>query len=481
LNRTLTTPIDLIRKLNISVLAGLGSLLISLLGMAAIALCNPDYLSSPWKNQYPDAIDYLTLAEGIATKGQFSRTADGRPDFLRTPLYPIILAACGAHRHPLILYLLQCGMLAASVAMVARTTRTWLGYPSALLATVLLWMEYRLHVMCFQAMSEIASLFFLISGLSVLNWPSFPIKPGLTLTKSLVAGALLGASVMIRPAILYLPLVFTGVAIVYHRFQSNTRSRTALVPFVSFPIAYLVLPTIWTLRNWVLFGIPMLTPVSAHNLVYFSGAGAWQFKYGVERFEAQDMIVKQFSIPPYTTAQNPYSQNRLSIREIEDSIRSKRLRILFAHPLSLVASSSIGIVKASMDHSLDSLGHLLNITWKNVGASELIRLRRTAWQRLLANEWPFLVGLVLYALQSVTLWVAVAVGVFKAFRNRKRPSGFVGLGLLLAYGYFIVVLFGIDATFRSTIVVLPALYLLAGYAISKSDLSNERPIRGSIV
>ena len=193
------------------------------------------------------------------------------------------------------------------------------------------------------------------------------------------------------------------------------------------------------------------------------------------------MLVKQFNIPPYTIAQNPYSQSQFTVREIEEAIESKQLRILFTHPLSLIASSSIGVVKASLDHSLDSLGHLLNISWKNVGIGGLIRMQRTVWQQLFKNDWPFLGILFLYGIHIVSLWTAVAVGVSKVIRNWKPQVEFVGLALLLAYGYLIVALFGIDASFRSTIVALPALYLLAGYALHQSDRSDKNPLRGSIV
>jgi hypothetical protein len=481
LSYTVTKAIDRIRHSKVCVLAGLGSFAISMLGLAAIASSNAAYLSSPGMNQYPDAIDYLTLAEGIAARGTFSRTGDGRPDILRTPFYPLILAACNAYRHPMMLYVFQCGMLAASVGMVVRTVHAWLGVPSAILVTILLWMEYRLHIMCFQAMSEIASLFFLLSGLAVLGWPAFPIWKKLTWRRSLIAGVLLGTSVMIRPAILYLPLLLSGAALVYYWLHPKLRSRAAFWSLLTLPIAFSVLPAVWVLRNWLTFGVLTFTPVSSHNLIFFAGAGAWQFQYDVERFEAQDMIVQQFNIPSYSVAQNPYSQDRLSIREIEESLQAAQRQILMTHPTSLIASSLIGILKASMDHSLDSLGYLVNRPWKSVGAGELLRLRRTAWYQLWNNDWTLRVGFLLYAIQLVLLWGAIMVGSIKALRNHPRSKELVGVGVILAYGYLIVALFGIDATFRSTIAVMPALYLLAGYALCHSEGSDLTPMRGSDV
>ncbi len=78
------------------------------------------YLTDPWRNQYPDAIDYLRLAESIGEKGSFSRSPEGQPDILRTPGYPGLLAICRGYRHPLVVYALQAVMLAATIGMIVR-------------------------------------------------------------------------------------------------------------------------------------------------------------------------------------------------------------------------------------------------------------------------------------------------------------------------------------------------------------------------
>ncbi len=464
------------RKMPIPAIALIGSLMIGLMMFGVVNTHSPTYLTSPWENHLPDAVDYLKLGKSIRESGAYSRTDDGRPDILRTPMYPLMLAGLNAHHNTLLLYCVQLGMLAVLIALIVAVTQNCFGSLSAILAMVLLWTDYRLFVLCVEAMSEISSLFMLMVGLFILGWPTFPRGATLTWPRSMLAAVSLSISAMIRPALLYLPLVIAIIAILCVRSIANGSRYSKVASIIGFSIVFMICPALWTLRNWTVFGVPKLTTVSTHNLIYFVGAGAFQTKFGIDRYRAQAMLAEQYPIPSYTNAQNPYSQDKLSVRELEDLLHESQWKIVFAHPVSLVYSTIVGICKASVDHSLVSVSNLLSTEWLNPGLKELVTLQPEAWNRLFRNHAILVTAFFAHLLHTAVLWIGFSFGVLKSLIYRRPVAELAGLWILFIYGTLVIGMFGIDAIFRSTVIALPAVVMLAGYSVAHSGRDQMTPI-----
>ncbi len=77
---------------------------------------------------------------------------------------------------------------------------------------------------------------------------------------------------MIRPAIVYLPLLLIAASSMVQWLSRPKPIHSSWIARSLFVILFAALPAWWTWRNTKQFGLPTLTPVSNHNLVYFVGA-----------------------------------------------------------------------------------------------------------------------------------------------------------------------------------------------------------------
>jgi hypothetical protein len=444
----------------IVLLSALTSLLLSFGLFIQIGYHHSSYFASTEKNPNPDAIDYGRLSKSMVHQAQFSRVSDGRPDPLRTPGYPALLAALRADLSPIPIYLMQIAMVAGLAGMLSWKAACLFGKSAGTMVGLLVSLDPSLQVLSFQSMTEVSGLFFFVVGLFLVRWPEATFQ-SVSRKTVVAASVLLGFSVLIRPSLLLFPVIVAILSLAWRHLPTPTSAPSFGRVFL-FCAIFALLPAAWVSRNYFVFGFAKLTPVSTHNLVYFVGAGAVQFETGKDRYEVQDWISKEFDLPTYSIAQNPYNQDEKTIYEIEKSLSQAQWRIVLAKPVCLLAAESIGAAKGTVSHSMEDLSSILGQEWANPGLAGLLQLRRESLDRLFQNL-PITIGaFVLHIVHSVILISGASMGLILSFRS--RLWGFCNLNILslVLYGYFTVSMFGIDAVYRARIVPLPGLVLLAG-------------------
>ncbi len=446
--------------------------------LAGIALRNPEYLSDFRLNDSPDARHYVQLGRNLLLEGHYSRS-DGppySPDFLRTPVYPVLSGALDVAGGPLAIYLVQAAIQVAVVWLVYRLAGLWLGRRAALWAGLLAATDLMTAVYNFSALTEPLYSALTLAAVALLLPRLAPPERGgaarSTAAPYLAAGAVLALATLTRPAGLYLPAVLAGAALWSLGRRTGWRPGVRAACLLLIPSVVLV--GAWILRNQSQFGVARLTSVDAVGTVYMAGAGAWQLHHGVSRPEAQAMIAAELDLPALVEAQNPWLSD-LEIREIDARLRAATPAVLGRYPTALVGSSLLGLVKGSVSHNVPDLATLHGRSWTPPGLGGLLRFEGSAFGRLFSNH-PTLVAAFVWQLAHAGLTLALAAGgLWHLLRSSARRP--LGLLLLLIIAYFGagMALFGVDAYYRSRIPMLPYLFVLGGAGASAAHGSFPGP------
>jgi hypothetical protein len=317
----------------------------------------------------------------------------------------------------------------------------------------------------FEAMSEPLFLALLLASSACLLPVVVAAGPGGTppWRRLIGGGLLLGLAILTRPAALYVPAILVLARLI--GWARGVRPEGALRRVIAIALAAYLPVGCWIARNGAMFSVPRLTTVDVNNMVYFVGAGAYQIRHRVALEEAQAMIAREFSLPPYIEVQNPWISGR-SAAELDDQLRGRLWGAVTRYPGELVLASLLGVLKASFSHNVGELAALLGRAWTAPGTGSLARLRPEALERLRQNG-PVLAAAFAWEVSHTLVALGFAlVGALGALKDsRTRPAGLLVGGLLL-YFYLTVALFGLEAYCRCRIPVLPFLYAFAGWGLA---------------
>ena len=410
----------------------------------------PEYFRDGITQSNPDAVQYVTLARNIIDRGSYSRhpTGLGEPDMLRTPAYPLFLISTLAIRCVSIAFITQAILVCGLIILTYRIANRINGPLCGTISAVLCGTDLLLTVSCFETMSEILFVFLTVLGFDVLRWPFIESEASSnSRTRWILGDLILGFSTLVRPSNLYLPFVIVLSLLLIQKFR--TPKLGLLKPSIFFLLSFAVLVAPWILRNAVVLGVPKLTTVDKHNLVYFVAAGSLQHEHGWSREEAQNHIANEFQLPTYTHLQNHWIADNKSVKELYYAVSDQSIKIVSQNPQSLIEASAIGICKATLAHSCGSVAHLTGGKWSSVrdpNQNSPALYLILGWQLL---HTALLVGL-------------AAIGVVVSIYNKTHRTSLIVMLLTLSYYYLIVALFGIDAVARARISCLPVLFILAG-------------------
>jgi 4-amino-4-deoxy-L-arabinose transferase-like glycosyltransferase len=434
---------------------------------AGVALNRPDYLRDYRLNDNSDAVGYVLLGRNIFLEGQYSRCERPPylPDMLRTPVYPLFAGGLDLLSGPWAIYAAQAFLQAGSCILLFAIVRPYFGTPAALVASLLLATDLMLAVANFEAVSEplfvFAVLAAILSFLPALAAISSGAKP--TFSSLALAGLFLGLAILTRPVALYLPAALAScLAIAGLRAK---RLACGLAAVSVFLIAAAPLPALWLTRNWVVCSVPKLTTVDAANQVYYVASGAFQVHFGISPTEARAMIAKENNLPSYTDVQNPWLTER-PVAEMDAQLRAASFRLMTQYPVDLAHASVLGVIKASVSHNAALLAAINGKSWTPSGFEGLARFKPEAYQRIKENGPVLAMAFVWEMLHIISALALGSIGVANCLIRRPANPVTWTLLITLAYFYFTIAGFGVEAFYRCRMPALPFLYVFAGIGLA---------------
>jgi hypothetical protein len=353
---------------------------------------------------YPDSITYLGPAKMLLSGHGFVIEA-GLPDLLRTPLYPLFLAAFGARVVPVIVFqhLLNVALAVAIYFFALRQGRF------AAIAAALIFaidppsIHYANKVLTETLFTALLFIVFVIAGRA----------PAMT-------GLLTGLLVLTRPvAIAY----FVVLAIL-----RGWRRTTAI-----FVVAALVLPLAWMVRNRVAGGAFTISTIGAANLLEYRAAGAMAI--ADEGDFDQDLLTEQHDLDQEL---NDFVERNehAAAEDVPQGLRAKyeralAWRVILQHPFASALLTLRGLLVNTFDSDWDAVMIVSRLD------SRIIQIALDAFVALVSALAVFGV---------IALW------------RRDRA-----LALLIAgtVGYFLLISAGGEAEARFRVPVVPQIAIAA--------------------
>jgi len=393
-------------RIDIAVIAAI-SLVTNFLYFAYAA---PDYF-------FPDSFTYIEPARNLLHGLGFT-TENGIIETMRTPGYPLLLAAFGLHVVPVIVFqhLLNAALAVAIYLFVARRIGSRF---VALTAAVLFAADTPTLHYANKILTEslFTALLFVVFVLVAYN------------RKLPLAGVLTGVLVLIRPvAIVYFIVVALCLAL------NRVRART----IAAFIALALVLPIGWEFRNLHHTGVFTISSIGGLNMLSYRAAGALAIEDDGD-FDA-DLVDEQKGLVGDADAEIQAKLHIQDAEDLPDAVRSKYYsqiawRVLRQHPRAAAMLTLRGL---------------------------LVNLFDSRWEGMeVVSRFP--ATIVQHGLDAFTaiVFAFATIGAIALWRRDRN----LALLLVATIGYYVLISAGGESESRFRVPVMPQLLIAAACGI----------------
>lgn len=379
----------------------------------------------------PDSKMYVSLAEGLLTQGTFSYPDKPTvPDAERMPGYPLFISVIsrlfGGHFPGLIV--VQMVMDALSCVLVYRLGESlWMGagFASGFLAAVNLGMIAYSHFILNDSFFLFSFLLVFLGLVKFLRGPDWK--------TSILLGIGAAAAAMVRPVIIYLPLLILPFCLGVFYIRSG---RLALIPLCKVMLLGLIvlvclLP--WSLRNNNLYGRLNLTAQSGEHLLQYIVPFTWQYSRGIPFIEGMKEANLQFS---EKMKAEQIDVNKLNPFEKSDLQMRMAIDILRAEPVTAIMKAWLfGMIKNLFSPGIIDLSYLLGIERPHFFYTEGTTTLERAWNFIRGMKgwfgWAVVANIVVLLLSRIIqVW-----GLMQLMRRKPWEAGL----FVLIIAYFLLI------------------------------------------
>jgi 4-amino-4-deoxy-L-arabinose transferase-like glycosyltransferase len=386
------------------------------------ALSNGDFF-------FPDSFTYLRPAQNILRGLGFFAEPDA-VETMRTPGYPLLLAAFGTNALPVIVlqHLLNVA-LCYGVYLVARRRVSRL---AGLVAGLLLAFDTPTIHLANKILTE--TLF--TAGLFAL------FVLALEGRQLFSAGALTGVLVLIRP----LAIAYFAVLAAYFVLRRIRWPKVAMFVCVS-----LVLPIAWAARNAAQTGVFTVASISGANLLEYRAAGTLAIVDGGDFKKA--LARHQDELTARGDAEIIENEEVETVADVDHAVIARYYAriawpIIRQHPFAFALLTGRGIAINLFDGDADAI--------------------------VLVSRLPPLLVQAIVRMFTVALFVIASVGIAVLWR-RDRP---LALLIIMTVAYFILISAGGESEYRFRVPIMPECVIAAATGVGAMTRSGRLGRRG---
>jgi Dolichyl-phosphate-mannose-protein mannosyltransferase len=377
-----------------------------------------------------DTPSYLVPADNLLQKHEFVNELN-HPELSRTPGYPLLLALFRIRplklEYLILLQHILCVLTAMGLAAAAlKTTNSSL---IALASASILSLDLATLVVANSLLTE--TIFMVV--IALVTWLLYQVakEPTGAVGRYAAAGVMGGYAVLVRPVAL---LYFVPVSI----YLWLVLKRRSLRPILIFAAFFLLLPLIWSARNYVESGYFGISTIGAHNLLAYRAAGVLAVRqsgdYLTNVSNARSALIKQAC----GELKREYGRDCTQVTEAQQAQYSARVGrdIILRDVPGYFKSALIGLVYIVLGGGAEAVSKIARI---NPHLAERIVLLVTLPEACLAiiGSW---------------FWF-----------GRERNLCYL---LVLTVGYFFLISAGGEAYSRFRVPVMPMYALLVAGGIS---------------
>ena len=300
-----------------------------------------------------DSLNYLLLSDNLANVGWFSRSTEVfSPEVFRTPGYPVFLSLFSllGLESQYWVSLTQEILYLATAFLFYQGIRRLMDEDIARVTLVFLLVEPGGLAYPKLVLSETLFVPFIIGAILLLgfyfrdrSWP-----------QALMAGLLLGLATMVRPAAMYLPLLF-GVVM---WLGAPRRPRAALHVGVM-AVAFIAVLSPWLLRNYIHFGALHVSGQTSRMLANYHVPMVWESVKELPFEKGQETMKSR--VADAAAAESARRDRPLDTVEVYRLQQSMALEELARHPFDYAEQWFYGVLKSSMGSNLTEIYRVTGI------------------------------------------------------------------------------------------------------------------------
>lgn len=411
-----------------------------------------NHQADPQRLLAPDSGSYLGPAQALLAHGRFAQgpAAPDQPELVRTPGYPLLIAAVRYVCGPSLLALVVVQVFLSLITLAAAFSlarRLW-GPAAAAVGVVLLALDLSGFLFSQRILSE--CLFTLLLTLATLCGVRLLLGEG-GAGRAFGLGLFLALATLTRPVSYYLiPLLALLVLAALWRQRRSFLPALALVLVMLLPLAALVGG--WQYRNYQVAGVSGLSNIVGENLLKYWAAEVVAMKEGISRQAAEDKLLDELGRP---------QERGLPPAEVMRLYREKSFAVLRANPELVVKGMLRGALTMLVVPLVPDTMRYLGREPGPGPLGDLMRLPLRQWAskwvggrpwELLAHAAALLYLLVVYAGALVSLGLL--------FRGGKAAWAQALVWLVILY--IIAIALGPSAYGRLRAPVMPLLCMAAG-------------------
>jgi 4-amino-4-deoxy-L-arabinose transferase-like glycosyltransferase len=422
------------------------------------------FLVHPWT--YPveqqlafnDSPLYHQLACTLLDHHRFAASAIAEPDPLRTPMYPLFVAAIYAlfGEVPWVVFVAQILIDCLSCYLIFLTLRRTLNETVAHIGAFFYAIDPFLILYTSSFLTEILFVFFLAVSLYIYGIIAAQKEDRNSVLRYGLLGLALGAATLVRPAALHTVVILTLFLLVVYRKR--------LVVFLKYcaalVIAFVFVLSPWLIRNYRTFGSPAVTYCDSWILLagYVGSMEAAKRGQDLDPTSAQLMAQADSLI-----AADGLRPEDLGPMEKANYWKRLALRYIRRDPIHFAIAQLKGTIFIFANLGTSNFMKVLHLPPHPLGKPGTPRNFLQTIGEFLAKKSPteMLVGALVAPLLAIT-YLALAVGLFVAWRRFDKV--FLAFCLLMTL-YFVIVP-GALGTVRFKLPALPFFVSFVGIGIA---------------
>jgi len=413
-----------------------------------------------------DSQYYDKLANTFLESHRFAYSNTGRPDALRTPLYPLFVAGVYSlfGHAPWIVLLFQVILDSLSCLLLAITLARLVAPRVALIAALFYAVDPFLILYSSEFLSEILFVFFLVCAFYIL---STGISAGSEKWRALgysLGGLVLGLATLVRPVSRYVPVFLVIFLLSRYRSAPRAALRYAVLALALFVLAL----TPWLIRNAEVFGNPFISTFDSYNLLVLNVVPLEREKRGLDSGTVKQQLLSEADSMMAAEGKNPEGWNQL---ERAAYWRRLAIRYIEANPVGFARFYFLGVIQSFWNLGTSEFARVLRIqltpfdikAYSNITklARGFLKAKGTRGFVIAALAFPFL----------LISYIGMAVGLVVSWKRYDRGV----LLLCLLFALYFVLITGIAGLARFRLPSIP--FYLAFVGIGFDYLFERRTTR----
>jgi hypothetical protein len=419
--------------------------------LLAMAIATP---APQWRE--PDTAAYIRAADELWNTGRLGTPE--RPEFIRTPGYPLLLLPGVAVGHLVaVTVALQVVLGCATVWFVYLTARVVLGNDRcALAAAWLMACDPVSIIYCSKLLTETCFSTFLSADL----WRIARYANSRRWSDLLFAAIVMAASAYVRPIVYFLP-IWTGLVMVILFWRGDADRRRLLLHATAFVAIGMGLMAPWQIRNFIEAGYSGFAAISDVNLYYYEALPAIADQQQVPAAEMDRLRIEEGEgSEEYYLLKHP-EQREWSQAERFRFLRKEAIHIIRSDPLGCIRLHFSGIVYMLTDSGRNAWLAFFRLADTSKSATPL--RSSSLWDRLTTAIKHKPLMLAIHGLLAVTLFAYLSLAAIGLVSPTSRTPATL---MVLAVGlYLLLISGGLAAYHRFRIPLVPVICLsaVAGY------------------